>query len=122
MTQIIQTRAKNSNSGLLEKAVVHSLFTFTAYFDKKEKLLFVLDTTQDSLTPNARLIVVPYDHKKWDEILRERYHIEPDLIRPRKGHLYQPLDIEYENIHLYADFLKDVNDPIATKNIILNRE
>lgn len=120
--QITQTHRKKSNSGLLEKAVSHSLFHFIAYYDRKERLIFVLDSTKDALTPSDRLIIAPYDRKKWDEILREKYKLEPDLIRPRKGHLYQPLDIEYENLHLYDTFLKDISDNIAAKNIVLNRE
>ncbi len=122
MTKITKILQNKSKSGLFEKTIEHNLFLFTGFFNKKKELLFVIDSTKDIITPNFRLILNKKDNKKWDEILKDIYKISPEKIRPRKGVLYQPLDIEYENLHLYKNFLEDIENNFTAKRILLNRE
>ncbi|MHA1550018.1 MAG: hypothetical protein ACTSXV_01025 [Alphaproteobacteria bacterium] len=121
---IQKIKASESHSGLVEHFVETDLVAFTAYFDKSEKnLLFVLDKTQDSISPHIRLIL---DRKNsdqnWDEILSKKYKVDLEKIKPKKGHLYQPLDIEYENLNLYRNYLEDSTDSFREKRLVLNRE
>jgi len=119
--KISEIPVKESKSGLLEKTITNHLFSFTAFL-KKNNLLFVIDNTKNEITPNTRLVLEEEQNQKWDEILKERFKINPESIRPKDGHLYQPLDIEYENLHLYKNYLENLNDDFLAKKIVLNRE
>ncbi len=121
MDKISEIPIKESKSGLLEKTITNNLFLFTAFLNNNN-LLFVIDNTKNEITPNARLILEKSQNKKWDEILKEKFNIPPESIRPKAGHLYQPLDIEYENLDLYKNYLNNLNDVFLAKKIVLNRE
>ncbi|MBN2676367.1 MAG: hypothetical protein JXR30_03910 [Alphaproteobacteria bacterium] len=121
---IRKIKANNSSSGLVEHFVETDTLNFTAYFDQSEKnLLFVLDRSNDSISPNTRLILSREDDSRsWDDILSQDYKVDLEKIRPKEGHLYQPLDIEYENLFLYKSFLENSENDLAAKRLKLNRE
>lgn len=119
-------RDKNSSpTGLIECDAVHSLFNFTAFYADHGHLLFVLDKTCDQITPNVRLILnkdPKNPDRKWDEILSKDYGLDLQQIRPKKGHLFQKLDIEYDNLSVYERAFDNPKDDILLNRIVINKE
>ncbi|MDR2769941.1 MAG: hypothetical protein LBB08_00655, partial [Rickettsiales bacterium] len=56
-----------------------------AFYDASHKLLFVLDITHDDILPNALLVVDARGGRKWDDILKSDFGVEPESVRPRKN-------------------------------------
>jgi hypothetical protein len=74
---------------------------FKAFYTPSHKLLFVLDITHDDVLPNTLLVLADRDGRKWDDILENDFHVNPEMVRPRVNKKYQKLDIDYEGIDLY---------------------
>jgi hypothetical protein len=74
-----------------------------AFRDASRKLLFVLDTTRDSILPNVLLVIDGKDDRKWDDILENDFRIDPETVRPRANNKYQRLDIDYDGLGVYSE-------------------
>lgn len=76
-----------------------------AYYDKNDKLVFVLDETVNADKPNVLLVIDSFDGRKWDEVLVNDYNIDLETVRPKRDNKYQKLDIEYGGLDVYADLI-----------------
>ena len=76
-----------------------------AYYDKDDKLIFVLDETVNADKPNVLLVIDSFDGRKWDEVLVNDYNIDLETVRPKRDNKYQKLDIEYGGLDVYADLI-----------------
>ncbi|MDR1477103.1 MAG: hypothetical protein LBI17_03175 [Rickettsiales bacterium] len=91
---------------------VHPEMSFVAYF-KSGRLIFVIDGTNDALSPNDILVIEPlpgepdpaHPATKWDAILKAEYGIDPLKIRPKKDTKFKKLDVSYAGLDLYASFV-----------------
>ncbi len=104
-------------------------FSFKAYFHQ-DKLIFVIDETQDNISPNKRLIINPLPGEevlenvttKWDVILEQVYKLDLNEIRPKKDNLFEKLDIEYNGLNIYEDYINNPSNEIFESRIIINKE
>lgn len=81
-----------------------------AFYDKRGKLVFVLDSTIDELKPNVLLVMNSYGDRKWDDVLSNDYGMDLELVRPKKDNKYQKLDVEYDGLDVYDDLIQAYQD------------
>ena len=93
-----------------------------AYYDKDDKLIFVLDETVNADKPNVLLVIDSFDGRKWDEVLVNDYNVDLETVRPKRDNKYQKLDIEYGGLDVYADLISadengdDLDDALDNLN------
>ncbi len=106
---VYQTNADQNPSGLKQVHVILNGWDVVGYYWKNDALLFVIDSSMDTLAPDHRLIIKPDSEnpdRKWDAILSGDYGIDLETIRPKKDNKYQKLDIEYRGLDIYDSFLR----------------
>ncbi|MBO7508762.1 MAG: hypothetical protein J6T57_00600 [Alphaproteobacteria bacterium] len=84
--------------------------SFRAWHDGAGNLVFVVDDTIDEYKPNVLLVIGDYGDRKWDDVLVNDYHLDLELVRPRRENLYQKLDIEYGGLENYENLIRAYND------------
>lgn len=77
-----------------------------AFYDKRGKLVFVLDSTVSKIKPNVLLVISSYGDRKWDDVLSNDYGMDLELVRPKKDNKYQKLDIEYDGLVVYDNLIR----------------
>ena len=92
---------------------------FRAWFNDKNKLVFVVDETTDEFKPNVLLVMNPHGDRKWDDVLANDYGVDLETVRPKIDNKYQKLDIEYSGLDIYAQLIQgsenneDIKDVLA---------
>jgi hypothetical protein len=89
---------------------------FSAWVLPGGKVAFVVDDTHDDIIPDSMLVLEPdplNPDRKWDDILRGNFDVDPEEVRPRIDNKYQKLDILYEGLEQYQ---------IAVDEIISHRK
>lgn len=81
-----------------------------AFYDKRGKLVFVLDSTITKSKPNVLLVLVGHGNRKWDDILANDYGMDLELVRPKKNNKYQKLDVEYDGLDIYDNLIQAYQD------------
>lgn len=92
-----------------------------AYYDKDNKLIFVIDFLIDGKKPNVLLVIEPDNNRKWDDVLENDYGIDLETVRPKKDNKYQKLDIEYSGLDIYRalfDAYETDNDVEAALGVL----
>ncbi len=80
-------------------------YSFRAYYDADNKLVFIIDFLVDDIKPNVLLVINPVGDRKWDDILENDYGVDLETVRPKKDNKYQKLDIEYAGLAQYDDLI-----------------
>ncbi len=81
-----------------------------AFYDKRGRLVFVLDSTVDEFKPNVLLVMDSYGDRKWDDVLSNDYGMDLELVRPKKNNKYQKLDVEYDGLDVYDNLISAYQD------------
>ncbi|MCL2439561.1 MAG: hypothetical protein FWD15_03555 [Alphaproteobacteria bacterium] len=88
-------------------------FSFYAIYVNGEIMAAVVDTTCDEVNPSQILMIEPRDgdtdfepQVKWDVILQDDFGIDPNLVRPKEKTKYKKLDINYQSLQYYDEFIK----------------
>lgn len=81
-----------------------------AFYDKRGKLVFVLDSTINNIKPNVLLVMAAYGDRKWDDVLSNDYGMDLELVRPKKDNKYQKLDVEYQGLVVYDNLIRAYQD------------
>ncbi|MFQ6777803.1 MAG: hypothetical protein ACLRFI_00700 [Alphaproteobacteria bacterium] len=93
-----------------------------AYYDDKNKLVFVIDTTITETKPNTLLVINTVGNRKWDDVLANDYGVNLEFVRPKEDNKYQKLDIEYSGLNVYDNLInaylmnKDVDNALSRLN------
>lgn len=89
-----------------------------AFYDKKGKLVFVLDLTVNKFKPNVLLVMTAHGDRKWDDVLANDYGMDLELIRPKKDNKYQKLDIDYNGLAVYDNLIRLYQDDKDVKKAL----
>lgn len=81
-----------------------------AFYDKHDKLVFVLDYTTSDIKPNVLLVMSSYGDRKWDDVLSNDYAVDLETVRPKKDNKYQKLDVEYDGLVVYDNLIRAYTD------------
>ncbi|MDR1027524.1 MAG: hypothetical protein LBL46_03855 [Rickettsiales bacterium] len=96
-------------SGITARDAVVDGLKLRAFFDGADRLLAVLDDTRDAVLPNTMLVLDDKDGRKWDDILKNDFNMDPEIVRPRKNNKYQKLDISYNGLAEYNSAMQSRN-------------
>ncbi len=96
-------------------------FNFIAYY-KNDTLLFVLDNTCNYISPNNLLFIESDGNIKWDSILKEKFKIDPMKIRPKENTKYKKLDVNYVDLRIFEDFVKNESDDLYNSILFLRED
>ncbi len=91
---------------------------FRAWFAPDDKLIFVLDVSDDVYKPNALLVIDRHDDRKWDDVLANDYGVDLEEVRPKKDNKYQKLDVEYSGLDVYEKLIDAYENTDAVDNAI----
>ena len=93
-----------------------------AFYNKHGELVFVLDSTISKLKPNVLLVMNADGDRKWDDILSNDYHMDLELVRPKKDNKYQKLDVDYQGLDVYDNLINAYNDDGNVKKALKELE
>ena len=105
-----QTRANERDKRISEFHFSSRRLSFVAFYSKDGRLACVLDITRDDLCPDYMLMISPQADAdgtplKWDAILKDRFDIDPNAIRPKNNTKYEKLSISYASLEFFETFI-----------------
>lgn len=127
---IIKTSWNESKIDELKEFLYESPgLSFIAYHLKEDnQLAFVLNTTENQYCVFKKLIIdaLPYEEDKfepkikWDQIVKDKFKINPISIRPKNGNKYEKFDIDYIGLADYEKLIKNPEDEKLRNKIIID--
>jgi len=119
--------ANSSDLNMKEFHYVSPDLVFVAYYTLEDKIAFVFNNTIDSVHAVKKLIIDPLQSEidieqpiiKWDQIVKEHFNIDPMIIRPKNGNLYEKFDIDYVGLKKYDELVRDPQNSVLRKNLIV---
>ena len=98
-----------TNPGIAARDFVVDGLKIRAFYDGADRLLAALDMTRDDVLQDTLLVIDDRDGRKWDDILKNDFRMDPEIVRPRANNKYQKLDIAYEGLEEYNFAIQNRN-------------